>query len=145
MKKFFSKIQPYISFSKKGLFSAMVFVGILFTLYHERPVQAYYRDDSAAQGALLGGITGAAIGGAAGGGTGAAIGGVTGFGLGGTIGASRSRYRDPDYKLDRLYRKRDRLERKIQRTKSDKRRTRYQEDLDQVKYDIRKYEGPRRG
>ncbi|TET36263.1 hypothetical protein E3J61_00910 [Candidatus Dependentiae bacterium] len=133
MKKFFSKIQPYISFSKKGLFSAMVFVGILFTLYHERPVQAYYRDDSAA------------IGGAAGGGTGAAIGGVTGFGLGGAIGASRSRYRDPDYKLDRLYRKRDRLERKIQRTKSDKRRTRYQEDLDQVKYDIRKYEGPRHG
>ena len=128
----------------KKLFSAFLFAGMLLTI---QSIHTYY-DDGGARGAFFGGATGATIGGVAGGWKGAAIGGVTGSFLGGAIGSSRSRRRDPEYrtqrKLNRLYKKRDRLERRIKKSKSDKRRNRYQEDLKQVNYDIRQYAGPGR-
>jgi len=140
MKKFFSKIRPYISFSKKGLFSAMVFVGILFTLYHERPAQAGHDDNRAARRGLLGGITGAGVGYAIGGPAGAA-----GLGIGGVLIGSQTGRRSSGRKLDRLYKKRDRLKQDIQEAKTDKRRARYEKDLKKVNDDISRREGPRHG
>ncbi len=124
---------------KKGILPGLVILGMALALNY-KPIQAYYDDGSTARGAFFGGITGAAIGGAAGGGTGAAIGGLTGFGLGGMIGASRARHRDPNYKLDKLYRRRDRLERNLHRAKSERRRARIQRKLDRVNDEIRSYE-----
>jgi hypothetical protein len=143
MKNLLSKIKPYLTFSKKGLFSALLIGGVLFTLYHKQPAQAFIGDDPA-EGALIGGVTGATIGGIAGGGKGAAIGGIAGAGLGAAMGATRSRYRDEDgdRELNRLYSKRDFLREKIQNTESETRRARYQRQLDRVQADINSYEGP---
>ncbi len=125
---------------KNIILSGALLLGMLATLGH-KPLHAYYGDgDSAARGAFFGGLTGTAIGGAAGGWKGAAIGGVAGFGLGGMIGASRSRRRDPQYKLNKLYRKQDRLQRNFKKAKSDKRRNRIQHKLDQVQDEIKSYE-----
>ena len=128
----------------KKLFSAFLLAGMLLTI---QSVHTYY-DDGGARSAFGLGATGAVVGGVVGGWKGAAIGGGAGFVLGGAIGSSRSRRRDPHYKqnrkLNRLYKRRDRLESRIKRAKSDKRRNRYQEDLKQVNYDIRTYEGPRK-
>ena len=135
MKKLFSKITPYLSLSKKSLFSAVLFVGILFTLYHKRPVSA--ADDSRARRGFLGGITGGVV---VGGLTGSPVGAVAGVAGGALIGSRTARRSSESSKLNRLYRKRDRLEGKIKRAKSDKIRTRYQEDLKKVNADIRKKE-----
>lgn len=59
---------------------------------------SYRRRNRAAEGAFLGGISGAALGGAMGGGKGAAIGGVFGAGVGASIGASADRdYYEQEY------------------------------------------------
>ena len=138
MKKLFSKIRPYISFSKRGLFSALFFVGVLFTLYHERPVQAN-RDDSDRREhrGLLGGLTGGAVGA----GVGYAVAGpagAAGFGVGGLFIGTR--IAKPDRRLEKLYEDRDDLQRKTREAKSDKEQNRYQQRLNRLNEKIRKRE-----
>ena len=125
---------------KSTTISVFIFLGMLATVGH-KPVHAYNNNgDSAARGAFFGGLTGTAIGGAAGGWKGAAIGGIAGFGLGGMMGASRARHRDPDYKLNKLYKKQDKLQSRLAETKSERKRTRIQRSLDNVQAEIRGYE-----
>jgi len=137
MKRLFSQI----SFHKKGLLMALLFVGIFFTLYHKNSIQAFFNDPG--EGAFFGGLTGAGFGYAVGGKTGAIAGGIAGAGLGAAAGAARSDNYDATYRLDKLYSKRERLERRIRETKSDSRRARYQRQLDEVNAEIAQYEAPR--
>lgn len=136
MKKFFSKIRPYISFSKKSLFSALLFVGVLFTLYHKRPAQAHHDDNRAARRGFLGGITGGAV---VGGLTRSPAGAVAGVAGGALIGSSTAR-RSSDRRINSLYKKRDRLKRDIREAKTDKHRARHEKDLTKVNEDISKRE-----
>lgn len=119
------------------IFSAIILTGMLGS-----PVYAYHNDDDTAQrtfgGALVGAATLGTVGGVAGGWKGAAIGAGTGAVLGGAIGASRSR--DPHAWINKLYKRRDLLMRRISETTSEKRRERYQRELERVNEDIRRHE-----
>ena len=100
-------------------------------------------DGSTGRGALFGGLTGATIGGIAGGGRGAAIGGVAGLGLGALIGSSRSSRsgKDPYRELDKMKRKRNKLQDRLDRSKSERKQVRIQQQLNRQNDRINDLEG----
>lgn len=114
--------------NKKTISGMLVAVLVLFGLSTKHTTNA----GSTEKGIFGGALTGAAIGGIAGGGKGAGIGALTGAAVGGLIGSSKSNSsRDPREKqLDKLYKRNDKLEKKINNPKtSDSTRVKLQREM----------------
>lgn len=125
--------------NKKAVSALFIAVLVLFGLSKQTT-----HAGSTEKGIFGGALTGAAIGGIAGGGRGAGIGALTGAAVGGLIGSSKSNSnRDPREKqLDRLYKRHDKLEKKINNPRtSDSTRMKLQREMKDVEQQIDSIQG----
>lgn len=123
----------------KHIKKAMIALVALGFLQLNQTANADERGKRAFIGTALGIGLGAGIGGAIGGGEGAAIGAVTGAAVGATAGAAAA---DDSYmynlnaRLDDLYRERNHLENKLNRTDSDRKAQQIQNQIDDIDSEI---------
>ena len=140
MKFNIKRIKEMMRNNKKTVSAAFIAVFVLFGLSTKQTTKA----GSTEKGIFGGALTGAAIGGIAGGGKGAGIGALTGAAVGGLIGSSKSSSsRDPREKeLDRLYKRHDKLEKKINNPRtSDSTRMKLQREIKDVEQQIDSIQG----
>lgn len=140
MKFNMKRIKETMLNNKKTVSAMFIAVLVLFGL-SKQTTQA----GSTEKGIFGGALTGAAIGGIAGGGRGAGIGALTGAAVGGLIGSSKSSSssRDPREKeLDRLYKRHDKLEKKINNPRtSDSTRMKLQREMKDIEQQIDSIQG----
>ena len=129
---------------KKVMIFGLIIVGVTAALNYKKPAHAYYDgyyydDGGNDAGRVLGlGLGGAAVGGMVGGGKGAAIGGAAGLGLG--LLTSRRRPPNPYRDLDKMHSRLRKLENRLSRTTSERRRVRLQNKIQELRGRITRLE-----